>query len=214
MTGLSSIVMNPYLLLLLSCHLLSDYYFQSQKMADRKDQDRKVLGLHILYVALPLIVVSFCHLDLWWICLIILLTHAVIDYGKPWVQKQLHLTAAWTFVLDQVLHVGIISFLVLWGAKNGTTYLPTDILKLIFYVLIVGKPTNIVFKILFAKYQLNSVFYLPSLLLGCAYKKTTNRRKSRQEGLASLSFCLSFWYNGPSMNLERFVGVKQSSWLF
>ena len=31
MTGLSSIVTNPYLLLLLSCHLLSDYYFQSQK---------------------------------------------------------------------------------------------------------------------------------------------------------------------------------------
>ena len=153
MTGLSSIVMNPYLLLLLGCHLLSDYYFQSQKMADRKDQDRKVLGLHIMYVALPLIVVSFCHLDLWWICLIILLTHAVIDYGKPWVQMQLHLTAAWTFALDQFLHIGIISCLVLWGAKNGTTYLPTDILKLIFYVLLVGKPTNIVFKILFAKYQ-------------------------------------------------------------
>ncbi len=58
MSGLSSIVTNPYLILLLICHLLSDYYFQSQKMADRKDQDKKVLGLHILYVALPLIVVS------------------------------------------------------------------------------------------------------------------------------------------------------------
>lgn len=56
MSGLSSIVVNPYLILLLICHLLSDYYFQSQKMADRKDQDKKVLGLHILYVALPLIV--------------------------------------------------------------------------------------------------------------------------------------------------------------
>lgn len=47
MSGLSSIVTNPYLILLLICHLLSDYYFQSQKMADRKDQDKKVLGLHI-----------------------------------------------------------------------------------------------------------------------------------------------------------------------
>ena len=65
MSGLSSIVTNPYLILLLICHLLSDYYFQSQKMADRKDQDKKVLGLHILYVALPLDVVSLCHLDLW-----------------------------------------------------------------------------------------------------------------------------------------------------
>ena len=153
MSGLSSIVTNPYLILLLICHLLSDYYFQSQKMADRKDQDQKVLGLHILYVALPLFIVSLFHLDLWWICLIILLTHAGIDYGKPWVQKQLNVTAAWTFALDQVLHVGIISFLVLWGAKNGTTYLPIDSLKLIFYVLLVGKPTNIVFKFLFAKYQ-------------------------------------------------------------
>ena len=82
-----------------------------------------------------------------------LLTHAGIDFLKPIVQKQLNLTAAWTFALDQVLHVGIISFLVLWGAKNGTTNLPIDSLKLIFYVLLVGKPTNIVFKILFAKYQ-------------------------------------------------------------
>ena len=153
MSGLSSIVVNPYLILLLICHLLSDYYFQSQKMADHKDQDKKVLGLHILYVALPLFVVSICHLDLWWICLIILLTHAGIDYGKPWVQKQLNFTAAWTFALDQVLHVSIIIVLVFFGVNNTTTYLSGDILNLIFYVLLVGKPTNIVFKILFAKYQ-------------------------------------------------------------
>lgn len=153
MSGLSSIVVNPYLILLLNCHLLSDYYFQSQKMADRKDQDQKVLGLHILYVALPLFIVSLFHLDLWWICLIILLTHAGIDYGKPWLQKKLELKTSWTFALDQVLHIGIITCLVLLGAKNGSTYLPMDSLNLILYVLLVGKPTNIVFKILFAKYQ-------------------------------------------------------------
>ena len=153
MSGLSSIVTNPYLILLLICHLLSDYYFQSQKMADRKDQDKKVLGLHILYVALPLIVVSLCHLDLWWICLVILLSHAAIDFLKPIVQNGLKLPTAWTFALDQVLHVSIISCLVLLGAKNGSTYLPLDILNLIFYALLVGKPSNIAFKILFAKYQ-------------------------------------------------------------
>ncbi len=155
MTGLSNIVTNPYLILLLLCHLLSDYYFQSQKMADRKDQDPKVLVLHILYVALPLIVVVLVHLDLWWICLIILLTHAGIDAGKPWLQKMLKLKTSWTFTLDQLLHIGIITCLVLFGAKNGTTYLPLDTLNLIFYVLLVGKPTNIAFKILFAKYQPN-----------------------------------------------------------
>ena len=58
-----------------------------------------------------------------------------------------------TFALDQVLHVSIISCLVLLGAKNGSTYLPLDTLNLIFYVLLVGKPSNIAFKILFAKYQ-------------------------------------------------------------
>ena len=153
MSGLSSIVTNPYLILLLICHLLSDYYFQSQKMADRKDQEKKVLGLHILYVALPLFVVSLCHMDLWWICLIILLTHAGIDYGKPWLQKKLKLKTSWTFALDQVLHISIITCLVLFEAKNGKTYLPIDSLNLIFYVLLVGKPSNIAFKILFAKYQ-------------------------------------------------------------
>ena len=149
MSGLSSIVTNPYLILLLICHLLSDYYFQSQKMADRKDQDKKVLGLHILYVALPLIVVSLCHLDLWWICLVILLSHAAIDFLKPIVQNGLKLPTAWTFAM----HIAIISCLVLLGAKNGTTYLSLDTLNLIFYVLLVGKPSNIAFKILFAKYQ-------------------------------------------------------------
>ena len=155
MTGLSNIVTNPYLIFLLICHLLSDYYFQSQKMADHKDQDPKVLVLHILYVALPLIFVVLVHLDLWWICLIILLTHAGIDAGKPWFQKTLKLKTSWTFALDQFLHVGIITSLVLFGAKNATTYLPLDTLNLIFYVLLVGKPTNIAFKILFAKYQPN-----------------------------------------------------------
>ena len=122
-------------------------------MADCKDQEKKVLGLHILYVALPLFVVSLCHMDLWWICLVILLTHAGIDYGKPWLQKKLELKTSWTFALDQVLHIGIITCLVLLGAKNGSTYLPMDSLNLILYVLLVGKPTNIAFKILFAKYQ-------------------------------------------------------------
>ena len=137
MSGLSSIVTNPYLILLLICHLLSDYYFQSQKMADRKDQDKKVLF----------------HLDLWWICLVILLTHAGIDFLKPIVQKQLKLPTAWTFALDQILHISILTCLVLMGAKNGSTYLPLDTLNLIFYVLLVGKPSNIAFKILFTKYQ-------------------------------------------------------------
>ena len=155
MTGLSNIVTNSYLILLLICHLLSDYYFQSQKMADLKDQDIKVLGSHILYVALPLFIVVLVHLDLWWICSLILLSHAGIDYGKPRLQKKLKLKTSWTFALDQLLHIGIISCLVLLGAKNGTSYLPMDSLKLIFYVLLVGKPTNIVFKILFAKYQPN-----------------------------------------------------------
>jgi len=90
---------------------------------------------------------------LWWICLVILLSHAAIDFLKPIVQNGLKLPTAWTFALDQVLHVSIISCLVLLGAKNGSTYLPLDTLNLIFYVLLVGKPSNIAFKILFAKYQ-------------------------------------------------------------
>ncbi len=47
-----------------------------------------------------------------------LLTHAGIDFLKPIVKKQLNVTAAWTFALDQVLHVEFtISFLVLWELK-------------------------------------------------------------------------------------------------
>ena len=55
-TGLSQyLTQHPVLTLLLICHFLSDFQLQSQKVADRKNTDKKYLLLHLLGVAFPLI---------------------------------------------------------------------------------------------------------------------------------------------------------------
>ena len=66
MNGFSSMDSYHLFVLLLICHLLSDYYFQSQKMADKKDKNIRVLAFHILLVGLPLFVLTIIIPSLWW----------------------------------------------------------------------------------------------------------------------------------------------------
>ena len=78
MNGFSSMDSYHLFVLLLICHLLSDYYFQSQKMADKKDKNIRVLVLHILLVGLPLFVLTIIIPSLWWKTFIVFLSHALI----------------------------------------------------------------------------------------------------------------------------------------
>ena len=83
MNGFSSMDSYHLFVLLLICHLLSDYYFQSQKMADKKDKNIRVFVLHILLIGLPLFVLTIIIPSLWWKTFIVFLSHALIDYSKP-----------------------------------------------------------------------------------------------------------------------------------
>jgi len=64
MNGFSSMDSYHLFVLLLICHLLSDYYFQSQEMADKKDNNIRVLAFHILLVGLPLFVLTISFTSL------------------------------------------------------------------------------------------------------------------------------------------------------
>lgn len=111
-TGLSQyLTQHPVLTLLLICHFLSDFQLQSQKVADRKNTDKKYLLLHLLGVAFPLILLTCFLPSLWLTSLLILLSHAIIDFGKSSVAKWLHLSTMWTFLADQMLHLVIIVLL-------------------------------------------------------------------------------------------------------
>ena len=153
MNGFSSMDSYHLFVLLLTCHLLSDYYFQSQKMADKKDKNIRVLAFHILLVGIPLFVLTIIIPSLWWKTFLVFLSHALIDYFKPILQRLFKLKVSIIFVLDQVLHLAIIYGLSNMNTEFLPSFLPLTFLKAVLFILLVGKPTNIAFRILFGKFQ-------------------------------------------------------------
>lgn len=98
-TGLSHYLsQNPILTLLLICHFLSDFQLQSQTVADRKNTDKTYLLIHLIWVAIPLILVTIFVPSIWGISLLILLSHSIIDFGKPHVANSFKLNPLVTFL--------------------------------------------------------------------------------------------------------------------
>ncbi|MBT0891591.1 DUF3307 domain-containing protein [Streptococcus lutetiensis] len=155
-TGLSQyLTQHPVLTLLLICHFLSDFHLQSQTVADRKNTENKYLLIHLLGVAFPLVIVTLFLPSLWKISLLIFLTHSVIDFGKSNVANWLRLNPMATFLLDQILHLVIIILLTRHQVGSGliTSQFAGQVLNMILFLVLITKPTNIVFKIFFQKYQ-------------------------------------------------------------
>ena len=155
-TGLSHyLIQNPILTLFLICHFLSDFHLQSQTVADRKNTEHKYLLIHLLGVAFPLAVVTLFLPSLWKISLVILVTHSIIDFGKSNVANWFQLNPMVTFLLDQILHLVIIILLTRHQVGSGliTSQFTGQVLNMILFLVLITKPTNIIFKIFFQKYQ-------------------------------------------------------------
>ena len=130
MNGFSSMDSYHLFVLLLICHLLSDYYFQSQKMADRKDKNIRGLAFHILLVGIPLFVLTIIIPSLWWKVFTVFLSHALIDFLKPILQRILGVKTSIIFILDQVLHLTVIYGLANMNTELLPGFLPLTFLKL------------------------------------------------------------------------------------
>lgn len=155
MTGLSHILSdNPILTSLLICHFLSDFQLQSQRVADRKSSNLIYLSFHLVGVAIPLLIMTVLQPKIWWLALLIWISHACIDYFKPRLTRLLKLTQSASFSLDQMLHLVII---ILLGLSDRNYVLPEWLspisLNLILFLILITKPTNIAFKLYFTKYQ-------------------------------------------------------------
>ena len=128
--------------------------FVRLSVADRKNTDKTYLLIHLIWVAIPLILVTIFVPSIWGISLLILLSHSIIDFGKPHVANSFKLNPLVTFLLDQMLHLGII--LLLAPLAKGVvlpTILTREVLNIILFIVLITKPTNVFFKIFFQKYQ-------------------------------------------------------------
>ncbi|MFC3928898.1 DUF3307 domain-containing protein [Streptococcus caprae] len=155
MTGLSHYLMaNPVLTLLFICHFLSDFHLQSQTVADKKEQDSYFLKIHLFWVALPLFLIFCIGKGLWLTLLLVLISHACIDFLKPYVRKLFNLSQATSFAIDQILHLGIIFGLSTYHSNsNLPEWCSSPILLFILFLLLISKPTNVAFRIFFRRFQ-------------------------------------------------------------
>ncbi|TCD46367.1 DUF3307 domain-containing protein [Streptococcus sp. X16XC17] len=150
----SSLRENPIWVLLLISHFLSDFHLQSQQVADRKGHDRHFLMIHLIGVVLPLIFLVFLQFQLWWIAILIFLSHTLLDLFKGKIAKLFCLNRQKSFALDQILHLAMILFLSQFTAEWGLPiWLEVKWLNLILFLVLITKPTNIAFRIFFQKYQ-------------------------------------------------------------
>src|SRR5690606_34449068 len=100
------------LLRLLIAHLIGDFILQSDKWVKEKETKKLASGklyLHVLIHGLLSLILMW-DLSLWYIAVIISISHLIIDAGNIIIQKEKNKRLL--FFIDQFLHLVVISLIV------------------------------------------------------------------------------------------------------
>lgn len=134
------------------CHLLGDFYLQTQKGAREKQASGRGLCIHaLLYglACLPLIALSPG-----WQALLLAIcmagAHFFIDTIKFFIKTE---REAAVFVSDQALHAASLYALTLLFPLSPAPWLPVAFLRWALLLLLIGKTANVSFQRLFARYR-------------------------------------------------------------
>ena len=164
---------NELTILYVILHILADYYFQSPKLAGKKDAAFGAVALHALIYALVMLSASLALALLgadWRILLagaVISILHMLVDAVKFGLQQQFQdklkpgsRGAGALYLVDQGVHLLVIALLFLGdgvyrAAVTPLQALPPNTLKRGLMLLVNAKPANVTFKRLFYKYMLD-----------------------------------------------------------
>ena len=145
--------------ILLAAHLLGDFYFQSQALADAKKRSAVAVIKHCLYYGALMAAVLLLFYGL--SCLRVLacaaISHAVIDLLKFHCREQLWAyPPKWVFIVDQLLHLTVLAALAAYSTLEIRQfafpygqlfpYPGSDLLRFGCLVLFLGKPCNLLLK--------------------------------------------------------------------
>ncbi|MFZ2256974.1 MAG: DUF3307 domain-containing protein [Clostridiaceae bacterium] len=170
--------LKPLYLVLLTAHILGDYYLQTQEMSDRKVQEKRALFLHCLVYAIPFVwLAGIFQFDYQFIFAAgwAVVCHGVIDFAKAAGSKRVQARpkkyfgdTATVYLLDQSLH-WVSLFLIAFFIRSGGDHLVPwpilvdmlDVFDYTWYIvlqwvlalLLIYRPSNITFVKLFAVYK-------------------------------------------------------------
>lgn len=138
---------------LILAHLLGDFILQPNSWVADKENYKlksKFLYFHILiHIALSLI--FLWDLKLWWVAVLVGITHFIIDAAKLTFQK-VKTKKRWFFI-DQFLHVLVIGGVSLYFQEFSFSFLQNqEFLKLIMAALFLTTPASIFIKILLSSW--------------------------------------------------------------
>lgn len=170
-------MMKYVFIILLSTHILGDFYFQTEKVAERKKEEFKWVLLHsIIYAVISAIMISIVMPGLsYTYTMILTISHGVIDILKfvicscKLVKDRTEICSNKNiFIIDQMIHLVIIIF-VTYSAYNYSTdrlfnnqirdcfnliEIPeTLVLSLLIKILLIHKPANILISSILEKYK-------------------------------------------------------------
>lgn len=154
-------LLNNITIVLLICHVLGDFQFQTQEMANVKTKSLPVLAKHLLVHALvlavlPTLLYGWRSLsEVWVLSLLVWLIHCIVDVAKYYLKSWKELSHEVVYIVDQIVHIATIVLLSEYviAPTLSLSLISIDTLKWGLLFLVITKPANVTFKIVFQKYQ-------------------------------------------------------------
>jgi hypothetical protein len=158
--------MTDSLLYLLICHFIGDYYLQTSALSIRKKSEFESLLMHSFLYMIPFLTLLILGkfnsgFDTLFFFAAIWLTHFMVDASKSSIVNRLgRKSEEAAYIADQALHLLILFAISIAFLNFELIYLAhnlNEILRWILYLLLILKPANVTFRIVFARYQSKDV---------------------------------------------------------
>lgn len=152
---------NPITILILIAHFLGDYHFQSESLSKAKNKHYRALTKYLVIHGLLLFVswIFTWQISLFGLFLSVWMSHVMIDLLKVIIHRNWSFKAKqlpYIYLIDQLLHIAailIINQYLFPASGEISLVIPILILKWMLLSVLITKPANITFKILFNQYQ-------------------------------------------------------------
>ncbi|MGX7108541.1 DUF3307 domain-containing protein [Facklamia miroungae] len=155
---------NQWTIMVLIVHFLGDFQLQSPQLAVDKQHKRQALATHLAIHGILLLypLIRSLYYQVFWPAfyayLMLLISHSLIDFIKIGFDKLHPSYRLYTFLIDQVLHIGLIILLgqVIFSASLVSidpAFLNRQMLTWLLAILMVCKPANVLFKLAFSPYH-------------------------------------------------------------
>ena len=136
---------------LLLAHLVGDFMLQTDSLCKQKRENKACswfLYVHAIVISL-LSLIALWNLRLWYVALVIGVSHLLIDLGKAYVKEE----NMWIFVFDQVFHILILIAAALlcvrhfgWTTPNWLTLQGQKAEDIATAAILCWKPANLFIK--------------------------------------------------------------------